>query len=82
MNDNLSGIVEAYKTFILYSNKGKKIVGVIGRRSGGASLITDCCRAYKEFAEFGNLEIKQIKGGKPLGNGIRLNNVNIIIVVA
>lgn len=37
MNDKLSGIVEIDETFVLNSHKGEHIIGIEGRKRGGAS---------------------------------------------
>ena len=47
-----------------------------GRIDKKSLLITDGCTAYREFAEYENIELKQIKGGKSIGNDIHLNTVN------
>lgn len=54
-----------------------QVVKVLSNRIDKESLlITDGCVAYKNFAWYENLKLKQLKAGKSQGNGIHLNNVN------
>ncbi|MCL2439738.1 MAG: IS1595 family transposase [Alphaproteobacteria bacterium] len=55
----------------------KQVKNVLSNRiKENSLLITDGCAAYRHFAFDNNLEIRQLKGGKSLGGGIHINNVN------
>jgi len=55
---------------------GADVVPVLQKRIDKNSLlITDGCSAYLEFAKYENIEIRQLKGGKPVG-GVHMNTVN------
>lgn len=56
---------------------GAQVVKVLSKRIDKNSLlITDGCNAYSEFAYYEQIQLKQLKAGRAIGNGIHLNNVN------